>query len=502
MKKILYLAVSLLLLSSCDMELNQQPISDASSDTYFQTADDFNRGLNAVYNMLRPYPDRLMNLSETRSDNLFAISEGGVRDWEGINSFHKNIHSNPYVIEAWESNFTGIFRANNYLEQLELKGESVILDEALRRRMEGEVRFLRAFYYFDLVRYFGRVPLVDKVVSANEAREIPRSAVSDVYNFIIEDLVNAIDNLPGPEAYAKADAGRVNKYAARMLLGLVYMTRSGPTLGVDGAGLNTNEWNKAVEQFDAIIAAQAFELLPDYTRIFAYDNERNKEVIFNVEYSSGGNPVVGSTFPWVLVPDGWFQSLGFGTQGGLQIRPISDDLLAKYTADDIRRSFSIQDGYQRGAEVETRSFVKKFVDLTKVPTTSRMDWPINYIVFRYTDLLLLKAECVLNGAPGSAATDVDDVVNAVRDRAGLTTTLSGVTKAELLEERRREFIGEGTRWFDLIRSGTVKETIDAWIAAEDDGGQMEKFKIEYTIYPVPKSEMDKVPGLYEQNEGY
>ena len=172
MKKILYLAISLSLLSSCDMDLAQQPISDASSETYFQTVDDFNQGLNAVYSSARSYPDRLMNLSETRSDNLHAISDGGVRDWEGINSFHRTISSNPYVEEAWESNFTGIFRANNYLAQLAEKGESVILDEAVRRRMEGEVRFLRAFYYFDLLRYFGRVPLIDRVVSATEAKRL------------------------------------------------------------------------------------------------------------------------------------------------------------------------------------------------------------------------------------------------------------------------------------------------------------------------------------------
>lgn len=502
MKKILYLAISLGLLSSCDMDLGQQPISDASSATYFQTVDDFNQGLNAVYSSVRTYPDRLMNLSETRSDNLHAISDGGVRDWEGINSFHRTISSNPYVEEAWEANFTGIFRANNYLEQLAEKGESVILDEAVRRRMEGEVRFLRAFYYFDLLRYFGSVPLIDRVVSANEAKTIPRSEVSDVYNLIIEDVNLAIDYLPAPSAYARADKGRANKYAAKMLLGLVYMTRSGPDYGVDGAGLNTNEWSEAVQQFNDIIAGSEFQFLPTYEEIFNYSNERNKEVVFNIEYSSGSTPVVGATFPWVLVPDTWFQSLGFGVQGGLMIRPVSQDLLNKYESDDVRRSFSIQEGYTYGSVVENRSFIRKYVDITKVPTTSRFDWPINFIVFRYTDLLMLKAECVLNGAPGSTVTDVDAVVNAVRERAGLTEPLINVTKAQLLEERRREFIGEGVRWFDLIRSGTVENTMKSWIEAEDTGGQMEHFKIEYILYPVPQSEMNTTPGLYDQNDGY
>ncbi|KGE15156.1 RagB/SusD family nutrient uptake outer membrane protein [Sphingobacterium deserti] len=502
MKKILYIALGCVLLSSCDMDLGQQPISEGTSETYFQTVNDFTQGLTAVYSAARTYPDRLLNLSETRSDNLYAVSDGGVRDWEGINSFHKNINANPYVVDAWEDNYIGVFRANNYLEQLATKGESVVTDATLRRRMEAEARFLRAFFYFDLVRYFGRVPLIDRVVSDAEAKTIGRSPVAELCNFIEQDLLFAIDNLPKPSAYASVDAGRVNTYAAKMLLGLLYMSKSGPTLNVDGIGQNSNEWSKAVTQFNDIIASNEFSSLATYASIFDYANERNREVIFNIEYVSGGNPVVGATFPWVLVPDRYFQSFGFTAQGGLTIRPVSTDLVNRYEADDVRKSFSIQSSFADGPVVENRPFIKKFVDITKVPTTSRMDWPINFIVFRYTDLLLLKAECILNGAAGSAATEVDAVVNAVRSRAGLTAPLVGVTKEQLLEERRREFIGEGSRWFDLIRSGTVEATIKAWIAAEDSGGQMDDFIIDYILYPVPQSELNKSPGLYEQNKGY
>src|SRR5690606_2724004 len=115
---------------------------------------------------------------------------------------------------------------------------------------------------------------------------------------------------------------------------------------------------------------------------------------------------------------------------------------------------------------------------------------------------MLKAECVLNGEPGSTDTDVDDVVNFVRERAGLTVPLTGVTKEQLLEERRREFIGEGVRWFDLIRSGTVENTMNTWIEEEDTGGQMRDFQLDYVLYPVPQSEMNTAPGLYDQNPGY
>lgn len=502
MKKIFYVLLSLGLLSSCDMELDQQPLASATSETFFQTAHDFNQGLNAVYAASRSFPDRLLNLSETRSDNLYAVSDGGVRDWEGVNSFHRTIASNPYVVDAWQSNFTGIFRANNYLEQLQSKGTTVITDEGLRKRMEGEVRYLRAFFYFDLLRYFGKLPIIDRVVSNNEASEIQRSPVSAVYDFIIQDLEAAINALPAPSGYATADKGRANKFSAKMLLGLVYMTRSGPNLGIEGPGLNSQEWEKAAAQFNDIIQSKEFAFLDSYASIFNYDNERNKEVIFNIEYSSGSNPVVGSTFPWVLVPDTWFQSKGFGTQGGLMIRPVAEDLLAKYSDTDVRKTFSIESGYTYGNVVETRSFVKKFVDITKVPKTSRMDWPINFIVFRYTDVLLLKAECILNGAAGNKATEVDAVVNQVRARAGLSGNLAGVTKAQLLEERRREFVGEGSRWFDLIRSGEVESVMKAWIAKEDVMNQMEDFQVNYVLYPIPQSELDTKPGLYQQNPGY
>jgi hypothetical protein len=141
------------------------------------------------------------------------------------------------------------------------------------------------------------------------------------------------------------------------------------------------------------------------------------------------------------------------------------------------------------------------LDTTKIPT-SRFDWGINFIAVRYTDILLLKAECVLHGAAGSQATDVDAVVNQVRARAGLTA-LSGVTLAQLFDERRREFANEGSRWFDLQRSGSLITTMNAWIAVEDaTRKKMSQVTANFIIYPVPQSQMDGAPGLYVQNPGY
>ncbi|HPR85302.1 MAG TPA: RagB/SusD family nutrient uptake outer membrane protein, partial [Prolixibacteraceae bacterium] len=235
MKKIFYFILfAAALFSSCSDDLDLQPISSATTETFYKSTNDFISGVNAVYNDLKAYPDRLLNLSETRSDNLYAVSDGGVRDWEGINSFHKTIAANPYVSEAWLSDYNGIYRANVLLDKLTTNG-NVITDATLRKRLEAETKFLRAFYYFDLVRWFGKVPVITTPVSVAEALTIPRSPVADVYTQIVSDLQFAVTNLP--ETYATADKGRVTKFAAQGILALVYMTRSGPTYNIEGPGL-------------------------------------------------------------------------------------------------------------------------------------------------------------------------------------------------------------------------------------------------------------------------
>ncbi|HET7896664.1 MAG TPA: RagB/SusD family nutrient uptake outer membrane protein, partial [Flavisolibacter sp.] len=194
-RKIFPSILVLVLFVSCSKNIDQVPISDATVLTFYAQPSDFVQAANAIYNDLRGYPDRQLNLSETRSDNLYAVSDGGVRDWEGINSFHKTISANPYISEAWSSDYNGIFRANTLLEQLQKNG-SVITDVSLRARLEAEAKFLRAFFYFDLVRLFGKVPLIDHTVTAEEAQKIQRSAVADVYKLIISDLEFAGTNLP------------------------------------------------------------------------------------------------------------------------------------------------------------------------------------------------------------------------------------------------------------------------------------------------------------------
>ena len=342
-------------------------------------------------------------------------------------------------------------------------------------------------------------------LSAPEAIKLARSSVADVYKFIITDLQYAIANLP--PSYTGVDVGRATKYAAEATLALVYMTRSGPTYNIEGPGLGLNEWTLALPLLQDMITNGGFVFNPNFANIFSYSNQMpssagNKEAVFDVMYISGQSPVLGATYVWGLAPNTYFTSLSIpNSNGSLEIIPVSNNLLNAYEATDVRKPVTIYTaGYTTVAGTETRPFFKKYLDVTKYPAASRFDWGENFIAIRYTDVLMLKAECILHGAPGTQA-DVDAIVNQVRTRAGVAP-LTNVTLSQLFDERRREFADEGTRWFDLQRSGNLVTIMNNWIASEDASHRINQVTPDYIIYPVPQTQLDAAPGLYVQNHGY
>jgi hypothetical protein len=512
MKKIyfLFIIAFVILGSACNKQLNQIPISSGTTATFYKIPSDFIQAVNAVYADLRGYPDRLQFLSEVRSDNIYGVSVT-VRDWDPINDFSPGIAPNTYVEEAWNTDFNGVSRANVILDQLKKNGSNVG-SASLATRLQAEAQYLRAFYYFDLIRYFGRLPVIDHPVTADESNTIKQSAVADVYKFIIADLQYAIANLP--TSYAGVDIGRATKYAAEATLAQVYMARSGPTYNISGPGMASNEWSLALPLLQDIINSGQFAFNPNYASIFSYANQSpvptgNKEAVFDVLYVGGISGTTtsligtyGADFPWQLTPSGYFLSLkDTKSNGSLEIIPVSNNLVKDYETGDLRLPATVYTaGYTQAGSTELRPFYKKWVDITKIPTTSRFDWAINFIAIRYTDVLMMKAECILNGAPGLQS-DVDGIVNQVRTRAGLATK-SGITLAQLFDERRKEFADEGSRWFDLQRSGNLITTMNSWIASEDTQKRINQVVPNYIIYPVPQSQLDAAPGLYTQNLGY
>ena len=483
----------ILILAGCEKQLDQTPESSLATDNFFTNNNDFLQAVNGVYSQLNNYPSQALWLGEMRSDNINATSDGN-RDWDGINNFTPNITTTGFITTAWRANFNGIYNANTVLEALQTKAN--VLSAANATRYTAEVRFLRAFYYFSLVRTFGQVPLVSTVKSAVEVASIPRSPVADVYALIESDLQFAAANLPA--AFTGIDLGRPTASAARGLLGLVYLTKSGPTYGINGPGLNSNEYDKAAALFDQVITGSPFSFSANYANIFSYTNENNSEVVFDIQFASSLN---GAGFPSHLAPVAYWTSNGisnsFGNGYGASTFPVSKSLVNSYTTNtvsgtDVRYPFNVATTYAPGP------FIKKYIDVPKRGLSGR-DWSINFIVLRYTDILLMKAECILRGAPGNQA-DVDAIVNRVRARAGVGP-LTNVTLATLMQERQREFLGEGLRWNDLVRSGLAVTQMNAWRAA-DAITKINEIVPNYIIYPVPAAEIQTAPGLYTQNPGY
>jgi hypothetical protein len=495
--------LGLAILIGCSKQLNQLPPSSITTAQFYSNTNDFTQAVTGAYNQLRDYPNEVLWMGEMRSDNVIAASDGN-RDWQGINDFSPNLTTTAFIVGAWDNMYNGIYNTNSVLDALASKGANVT-DTALRRRFGGECHFLRAFYYFQLVRLYGMVPIIDHIMSAPEVEKIPRSPVGDVYKLIISDLQNAMANLPA--SYAAADIGRPTLYAAEGLLGLVYLTRSGPTYNINGPGLNSNEYTQALALFNNIITSNQFVFGPNYPNIFSYTNENSKEVLFDVQYISGN---AGATFPSMLVPTGYWGGLGLASYGngyGSCTFNVTNNLLKSYTTSagglvDTRDTFNIQFKYNTSAIVidSTNQFEKKYINVAK-RGTAYTDWPINFIVIRYTDVLMMKAECILHGATGGGTqADVDAIVSQVRQRAGLNA-VTNVDLPTLMEERRREFAGEGLRWNDLVREGMAITTMNAWVAS-DSITTISPVVANYIIYPVPEAEILTAPGLYTQNPGY
>lgn len=504
MKKIyFFLFLSVFVLNSCEEDLNLAPISSAGSNGFYQTQNDFTQALNGVYGAFGvqnnvDYPSFYVNLNETRSDNIYSPGQAGVRDWNNINNLLSTLSTLATLKQVWNTTFNAIMRANTLLDKIK-ENPDAVTDAALRSRMEAEARFLRAYFYFDLVKWFGKVPVFTTFTTPDEALKIGRSPVSEVYDLIISDLKFAIEKLPA--TYAAADKGRATSMAAKGILARVYLMRSGPQLHPDGPCLASKEYSLALALINDIISSGQFSLQSSYAKIFDYANEGNSEIVWDLQFISGGQ-AAGAYYPTEYYDEAWGRvNLPFaGGNPGDGNKTISSDLVSSYDAADQRLAatgiFEYKDA--TGATVST-AFFSKFINKTKAGS-DRFEWAINYPVIRYADVLLMKAECILQGASGTQA-EVDALVNQVRARAGLAAT-SNVNLDMLLNERRKEFAGENLRWEDLVRTGKVIDVMNAWRAKVDTGGKIQPMKSDFIIYPIPQEQLDVKKGLYTQNQGY
>ncbi|GGB04765.1 RagB/SusD family nutrient uptake outer membrane protein [Puia dinghuensis] len=467
MKKSLLAIAIITSLASCKKSfLELTPPSAITTDNFFKTSADAITAANGCYASLadaNEYGAGFEVLMEERGDNVLDLD---ISSGSGTN--YKLAHfiddpSNSQLSLTWIDIFNGIYRCNTVLANI----GPVKMDSATKNRVRGEVQFIRALHYFNLVRLWGAVPVLTTVVSADQALQLHRDSVAAVYQQIESDLQFAAANLPA--AYTGADVGRVTTGAANGLLGKVY--------------LYEKKYNNAASVLQGVINSNVFSLLPNIASVFSTANKYNAETLFAVRYASG---VTG-------------QAHGFWFTNGNNLPTIDSSIVKAYSAGDVRKTLT--DAIKPTGLTYTGP--RKYVDVPDASGLSGEDFP----VLRFADILLMAAE-VLNEQGYSASTGTGSAfyyLNLVRQRAGLTALSSadrpdqGTFRNEVYLQRRLELPFECDRWFDLVRTGNAITAIRA-----DAGKGSPTIDAHRFIYPIPQSELDIVHNAanFPQNPGY
>ncbi|WP_159799646.1 RagB/SusD family nutrient uptake outer membrane protein [Flavobacterium sp. MK4S-17] len=488
--KVLFFA-GLLAITGCEETLDLQPISEIGVDEFYKTPEEVNLAVIAIYNSLYGMQNREWMLTELRSDNTYMNPVSSESKDLPIREIDRHVaqSQNIYIEEYWRACYRTINLANIVLQNLD-----VVTNETERNTYEGEARFLRAHAYFNLVRLWGGVFLVERPISGKEAKTMDRSPQNEVYDFLIEDFRQASQLLP-PEQ-AGVNLGRVTIDAAKTLLGKALLTRK-------AAGDLTEARTVLTD-----VVTGTHGLLDNYASVFDIGNEYNNEILFAVRYQSGGVGL-GSPFPNFFSPLQSDNYVVFGNGDGLNVP--TESMSDAYPAGDPRKAASMADewiGFQ--GVVNDDRHVIKYNSQFNVVDDSGNDW----IITRYADALLLLAE-VINEQSGPDA-EALGYLNDVRKRslgAAAALTFDQVStyfdfKLALENERRLEFAFENHRWFDLVRSGRAITVMSQHFATEfqyndpDHPAFNTPALQHYQLYlPIPQYEIDLNPSI-AQNTGY
>lgn len=477
-----------LLIISCKPNLDLAPAGWKGTSTFYKNAADAEAAVTGAYGMLYD----IYRNEHILTPNVIAADDGipfltGSADRIALWKYTM-APSNIYTGQIWSTAYRGIQFANVVIARV----PGIGMDETLKKQYVGEAKFLRALHYFNLVRFYGEVPLVTQEITSLDGVMAPRSKLDDVYNQIEADLKDAETVLP--KGYTGSNVGRATQGAAKGLLAKVYLTRAGNTA-------NSPYWQQAANKAKEVIDLKVYDLWEDYADVFALKNRCGKESLFEVLFVTD---VQGNSFTTGYAPRGApiVPSNGFG------IFRVSKSLFDKYIATDKRKAVTFLTSYVHPTtqqtvqlSVETTdpalavSFWKLSDPTTKIGSQGGTSWPY----MRYSEVLLIYAEA-LNEAKGAPDGEAYDAINKVRKRAGLDP-LKGLSKATfkdaILEERRLEFCFEGQRWFDLVRTGRLETAVKA----ENSFGRDAPIKSYQVLLPIPQREVDANPALI-QNEGY
>lgn len=456
MKKsyIITLLLSCGLMSSCkDDFLSIVPETQLSSATFFTKEADFQQAVNAAYVPLRTiFNDRSWLLSEMHSDNTYYARNpafGATEQQEDLADFAlpeaNGVTSNTHVLNQYRQDYLIIARTNQILSAI----DGVEFGADSKNNIKGQAMFLRAFAYFELVRYFGKVPLHLTPVTNRSEAALPLASEEEIYNQIIKDAAEAIQLLP---VKSKQEAGRATAGAARTLLANVYIVQK--------------KWADAEKLLKEVVNSNEYALIPNYADVFSTStgNKNNKESVFEVQFLEGSAGLNGN-FIYQFMPRNITAAELVTITGTSNPQPLSGegnniptpDIIAAYEPGDTRKDASV--GYitlsSSARSNKVYPYIKKYAKPHALHNNTGTNWP----VYRYAEVLLFLAEALMEQGKNAEATTY---LNMVRNRAGLPNFQGGDLRQAIYQERRVELAFENKRWFDLVRTGRAIDVITAY----------------------------------------
>jgi len=528
---------SLLLFASCEDYLNTVSKSALTTDNAYAKAAGVDQDLTGVYGCLKPFAKYYFVMSEFRSDNLFNITEARTREESDCAQFNTTGLLNDAIVSScWADHYTLIAAANVLLDHIDEAG----MGESVKRQYMAEARFLRGLAYFDMVRFFGRVPVSLHEISPDEAFALGQSEAIDVYNqAIVPDLQYAVENLleTATDYLGNPRSERVTKTAAQALLGKVYLQMAGYPLYQDTKDKAQSLFAEVLKNMNKYWKNS----MSDWNLMWVHEND-NKNFIFEIQYiaeKNQGNPATpysrsGNTY----ADDYCNANLTTGSHVYVE-RDLQDHFLITSDIDNgdgtttteyidkrlygtinTGQTYNEETGQYEGGATDQNNFCTKFFEhkikrkslgLSDMDAeiTDRTFWPQNWPVLRIEDVMLLYAECVGNTTEGY------QYLNMIRQRAGLSElkelSADAFQKAVAFE-RRCELLGEGHRWFDQVRQNTFVEEIRTTFTNyrdKRDASHSSNYTIyanrvtqNSALYPIPMSQIRIREGLYQQNPGY
>lgn len=471
-KNIITLLFILLVITSCNDYLEFPPEGEVPVAEFFQTEEDATKAVTAMYGYMRHWDISAFSyiiMSELASDNLVKGSSPGDGAWANSFPIFQFTKTDGQIKDFFNCRYKAINLSNQVISNI----PNISMTESKKTQYIAEAKFLRAFHYFNLVRAFGGVPLVDKVPVGPEG--MIRATADETWDFIETNLNEAISNLP--ESYPDNQLGHATKWAAKALLAKVYLYRE--------------KWAECKQTTDEIIGSGKFSLYPDFYELFRPEQEFCSESIFEIVATQvpGNSGLSNSQFAEVQAVRGQF---GWGW-----FVP-TDNLAAAFDAagDNIRKKATILykgdvtldgdsiQGIDLMEGVTVPRYSGKAYVPKRIPTVSGpYGCDQNIRIMRYAEVFLMNAEATVKTGGNGAQS-----LNLVRARVGLPA-ISNPTIQDIWNERRLELAGEQDRFWDLVRTKQATTVLSA-----------QGFKTgKNELYPIPQAEIDLSGGLLTQN---